>query len=101
MLSNKWIGVEKQEQKFIIKGEGVSNIYSSLLNPKSENYLISTFHGIENLIKKEINEYNKRTFDSVRAEHPERVDDVGELSGGASKFSIGNLFRTFLRRKQA
>ena len=68
MLSNKWIGIEKQEQKFIIKGEGVSNIYSSLLNPKSENYLISTFHGIENLIKKEINEYNKRTFDSSRAE---------------------------------
>ena len=101
MPFKKSIHVQKQGKKFIIGGIGVSKIYSLLQSPNNENQLVSVFHGIEKIIRTEIDEYNKRTFDSVRAEHSERVDDVWELGSGASKFSIGNLFRTFLRRQQA
>lgn len=101
MPSKRNIYVQKEGKKFIIRGVGVSKIYSLLQTCPNENQIVSVFHGIEKIIRREIDEYNKRTFDSLRAEHTERADDVGELSSGASKFSVGNLFRAFLRRQQA
>ena len=93
--------VQKEGRKFIIRGAGVSKIYSLLQTCPKENQIVSIFHGIEKLIRREINEYNKRTLDSVGAEYIERANDVGELGSRTSNFSIRNLFRTFLRRQQA